>query len=296
MTLENNIASFEIPAAKVESPALEYYFAINIGSRTLILPAGGAGSPGSVSVAKIVSSVASSGVASISATPVFSPSPVRAFINLQSTLDLSSVAAKLTTVTLKYRRSGDAAFKSLALTLSNNVATGTVPGIDVRAPAVEYYFIINLADSLNTEVPLPSDGASNPMSLTVPPLSRITPDFGSLKSKSPGSVSVNFSSLQANVTAVSLFYRKQDEPTFTELILTPSGQVATGQIPAAKVRYPRLEYYTSLRFDDGSMVLVPQDGPSSPMVTSVQSIQRELRIPGQTGSLQKKVLVLKWNE
>jgi len=295
MTLENNIASFEIPAAKVESPALEYYFAINIGSRTLMLPTGGAGSPGSVTVSKAVSS-ATSGVATITATPAFSPSPIRSFINIQSTLDLSSVAPKLNTVTLKYRRSGDAAFKSLALTLSNNVATGTVPGIDVRSPAVEYYFIIKLADSLNTEVPLPSDGPSNPISLTVPPLTRITPDFGPLKSKSPGSVSVNFSSLQANVTAVSLFYRKQDEPTFTELILTPSGQVATGQIPAAKVRYPRLEYYTSLRFDDGSTVIIPQDGPSNPMVTSVQSIQRELRIPGQTGSLQKKVVVLKWNE
>ena len=195
-----------------------------------------------------------------------------------------------------YRRSGDAAFKSLALTLSNKVATGTVPGADVRAPAVEFYFIIQLADSLNTSVTLPSDGPSNPMSMTVPVLTRIVPDFGPFKSKSPGSVSVNFSSLQANVTAVSLFYRKQDEPVFTELILTPSGQVATGQIPAAKVRYPRLEYYTSLRFDDGSTVFVPQDGPSSPFVTPVQAIQRELRIPGQTGSLQKKVLVLKWSE
>jgi hypothetical protein len=296
MALENNIASFEVPAAKVESPALEYYFAINIGSRTLMLPTGGAGSPGSVSVAKVVSSTASAGIASISATPVFSPSPIRSFVNIQSTLDLSTVAAKLNTVTLKYRRSGDAAFKSLALTLSNKVATGTVPGIDVRAPALEYYFIVKLSDTLNTEITLPSDGTSNPMSLTVPSLTRIAPDFGPLKSKSPGSVSVNFSSLQANVTAVSLFYRKQDEPTFTELILTPSGQVATGQIPAAKVRYPRLEYYTSLRFDDGSTVIIPQDGPSNPMVTSVQSIQRELRIPGQTGSLQKKVLVLKWNE
>jgi hypothetical protein len=294
MALTNNIASFEIPAVKVESPTLEYYFAINIGSRTLMLPTGGAGAPGSVAVAKAVSS-ATGGVVTISATPVFNPSPIRSFTNVQSTLDLSTVAAKLNTVTLMYRRSGDAAFKSLALTLSNKVATGTVPGIDVRAPALEYYFLIKL-DTLNTVVTLPSDGPSNPMSLTVPALTRIAPDFGPLKSKSPSSVSVNFSSLQANVTAVSLFYRKQDEPTFTELILTPSGQVATGQIPAAKVRYPRLEYYTSLRFDDGSTVIVPQDGSSSPIVIPVQSIQRELRIPGQTGSLQKKVLVLKWSE
>ena len=135
-----------------------------------------------------------------------------------------------------------------------------------------------------------------PMSISVPPLNRIVPNFGPLKSRSSGSVSVDFSSLQANVTAVSLFYRKQNEPTFTELILTTSGQVATGQIPAEKIRFPVLEYYTSLRFDDGSTVFIPQDGSSNPMTTSVQAIQRELRIPGQTGSLQKKVLVLKWNE
>jgi len=107
---------------------------------------------------------------------------------------------------------------------------------------------------------------------------------------------VDFSSLQANVSAISLFHRMQNEPTFTELILTPSGQVATGQLTADQVRYPLLEYYLSIRFDDGSTVLIPQDGSTNPAATPVQSIQRELRIPGQTGSLQKKVLILKWNE
>jgi hypothetical protein len=295
MTLDGKVASVEIPAAQVASPALEYYFSITIGTRTLTLPAGGAGAPGSLTVAKAVSS-ASTGSVTITATPMFSPSPLRSLTNIQSTLDLSSVAAKLNTVTLKYRRSGDAAFKSLSLTLSDKAASGTVPGVDVRAPELDYYFVIKLADSSNTEVTLPSDGASSPMVMSIPPLTRITPDFGPLKSKSSGSVSVNFSSLQANVTAVSLFYRKQDEPTFTELVLTPSGQVATGQLPADKVRYPKLEYYTFLRFDDGSTILVPPDGPSNPAAAAVQAIQRELRIPGQTGSLQKKVLVLKWSE
>jgi hypothetical protein len=295
MTLSGKIASAEIPAAGVASPALEYYFAITIGTHSLMLPSGGAGAPASVAVAKSVTSTAG-GPVTITATPVLSPSPIRSFTNVQASLDLSSVAANLNTVTLKYRRGGDAAFKSLLMTLANKVATGTVPGVDVRAPQLDYYFVIKLADSLNTEVSLPGDGSSNPLTLTVPPLTRITPDFGLLKSKSAGSVSVNFSSLQANVTAVSLFYRKQDEQTFTELVLSPSGQVATGQIPAAKVRYPKLEYYTSLRFDDGSTILVPPDGSSSPEAAPVQAIQRELRIPGQTGSLQKKVLVLKWSE
>jgi hypothetical protein len=295
MDLNGKIASVEIPAANVVSPALEYYFAITIGTHTLTLPSGGSGAPGSVAVVKAVSSAAGGSV-TITATPVLSPSPVRSFTNIRASLDLSSATANFNTVILKYRRGGDATFKSLTLTLTNKVATGTVPGIDVRAPQLDYYFVIKLADSLNTEIPLPGDGSSNPLTVTVPPLTRIVPDFGPLKSKSAGSVSVNFSSLQANVTAVSLFYRKQEEQTFTELILSPSGQVATGQIPAAKVRYPKLEYYTSLRLDDGSTVIVPPDGSSAPGAAPVQAIQRELRVPGQTGSLQKKVLVLKWSE
>jgi hypothetical protein len=185
MAMDGKIASVEIPATRVASPSLEYYFAIAIGTRTLTLPTGGAGAPGSVAVAKAVSS-ATGGLVTITATPIFNPSPVRSFTNIQSTLDLSSVTAKLNTVTLKYRRNGDAAFKSLALTLSNKVATGTVPGIDVRAPGLEYYFVVKLADSLNTEIALPGDGASSPMSITVPPLTRIVPQFGPLKSKSTG--------------------------------------------------------------------------------------------------------------
>ena len=294
MTLSEKIASVVIPSEKVVSPALEYFFTITIGTQNITLPSGGAGSPGSAAVAKSVSSTV--GGITITAMPTFSPSPVRSFTNLQSTIDFSTISIDINTVTLKYRRGGDAAFKSLALSLSNKIATGTIPGIDVRAPELDYYLIIKVQDSIGTEVTLPSDGLSNPLTLTIPPLMRIVPDFGLLKSKSAGSVRVDFSSLQANVSAVSLFHRKQNESSFTELMLTPSGQVATGQLTGDDVRYPVMEYYVSIRFDDGSTVLVPQDGATNPATTAVQSIQRELRIPGQNGSLQKKVLVLKWNE
>ncbi|MCX6122212.1 MAG: FecR domain-containing protein [Ignavibacteriales bacterium] len=295
MALDGKIASVEIPAAKVASPALEYYFSITIGKQSITLPSGGASSPGSVSVAKAVFSTSGTGI-TITATPMFSPSPIRSFTNLQSSLDLSSVAGQLNSVTLNYRRGGDAAFKSLVMTLSNKVASGTIPGVDVRAPEIEFYFVIKLQDSVSTEITLPGDGVTSPMKLSVPPLMRIVPEFGQLKSKNAGSVRVDFSSLQANVSAISLFHRKQNEPTFTELILTPSGQVATGQLDGEKVKFPQLEYYVSIRFDDGSTITVPQDGATNPAAVQVQSVQRELRIPGQTGSLQKKVLVLKWSE
>jgi hypothetical protein len=124
----------------------------------------------------------------------------------------------------------------------------------------------------------------------------IGPDFGHLKSKHAGSVRANLSSFQGRAIAASLFYRKQNVQTFTELPLTITGQVATGQLPADKVKYPKLEYYLSIKLNDGSTTVVPQDGTTKPAVVPVEAVQRELRIPGQTGSLQKKVVVLKWND
>jgi hypothetical protein len=124
----------------------------------------------------------------------------------------------------------------------------------------------------------------------------IGPEFGHLKSKQTGSVRVNLSSFQGKAIAASLFYRKQNVQTFTELPLTITGQIATGQLPANKVKYPKLEYYFSIKLNDGSIILMPQDGTTKPAVVPVEAVQRELRIPGQTGSLQKRVIVLKWNE
>jgi FecR protein len=124
----------------------------------------------------------------------------------------------------------------------------------------------------------------------------IGPEFGQLKSKQTGSVRANLSSFQGKAIAASLFYRIQNVPTFTELPLTITGQVATGQLPANKVKYPELEYYLSIKMNDGSITLVPQDGTTKPAVVPVEAVQYELRIPGQTGSLQEKVIVLKWND
>ena len=124
----------------------------------------------------------------------------------------------------------------------------------------------------------------------------IGPEFSHLKSKHSGSVRVHLSSFKGKAIAASLFYRKQNVQTYNELVLTITGQVATGQLPADKVKYPKLEYYLSIKLNDGSIVVVPQDGSTKPALVPVEAVQRELRIPGQTGSLQKKVVVLKWNE
>ena len=123
-------------------------------------------------------------------------------------------------------------------------------------------------------------------------------DFGHLKSRHVGSVRVDLSSFQGKAIGAILFYRKQNEQAFTELPLTITGQTARGQLSADKVKYPKLEYYLSIKLSDASLPIltVPQDGRSKPLSVPVEAVQRELRIPGQTGSLQKKILILKWNE
>jgi hypothetical protein len=121
-------------------------------------------------------------------------------------------------------------------------------------------------------------------------------EFDHLKSKHVGSVRVNLSSFQGKAIAASIFCRKQNEQDFTEDPLTITGQTAKGQLSAEKIKYPKLEYYLSIKMKDGSITIVPQDGTTNPAVVPVEAVTRELRIPGQTGSLQKKIIVLKWNE
>jgi hypothetical protein len=124
----------------------------------------------------------------------------------------------------------------------------------------------------------------------------LQPDFGHLKSKQSGSVRLNLSSLNGKAIAASLFYRKENDVVFIELPLNISGQIAKGQLPAEKVKYPKLEYYVSIKLKGGSAMVVPEDGMTRPAFVPVEAVRRELRIPGQTGSLQKKVIVLQWNE
>ncbi|MBN1399016.1 MAG: FecR domain-containing protein [Bacteroidetes bacterium] len=121
-------------------------------------------------------------------------------------------------------------------------------------------------------------------------------DFGHLKSRQTGSVRVDLSAFQGKAIAASLLYRVEGEHMFNELPLTVTGQTATGKIPSNKVKYPKLEYYLSVKLNNGSTVLIPENGPTDPASVSVEATRRELRIPGQTGSLQKKVVVIRWNE
>jgi hypothetical protein len=126
--------------------------------------------------------------------------------------------------------------------------------------------------------------------------SGIGPHFDHLKSKHEGSVRADLSSFKGKAVAAKLFVRKQNEENYSEVALGITGQTARGVIPEDLVKYPVLEYYLTIQMKDGSSVTVPPDGSTNPAEVPVEAIQHILRIPGQTGSLQKKVLVIKWNE
>ncbi|MBI5464107.1 MAG: FecR domain-containing protein [Ignavibacteriales bacterium] len=293
LTLSQKVATGQIPAADVVADGLEYYFEIKLGNNQMVtLPQAGASGPTSINVMAPVTSTGSSGV-TITATPVFSPSPIRSFANLGVRLDLSSVSVDIQSVTLNYRRESGA-FKPLVLMMSGKVASGQIPGIDVQPASLSYYFTIKLKD--NSEVMLPSGGESSALSLSIPPLRRLAPAFSTLKSKNPANVRIDLSPVDANITGVTFYSRKAGDASFKETQMTVSGKNAAAQFQASEIKFPRLEYYFTLRFDDGSTYTVPAEGSTAPVVQSVQAVQRELRIPGQTGALARKVVVLRWNE
>jgi hypothetical protein len=124
----------------------------------------------------------------------------------------------------------------------------------------------------------------------------IGPHFGELKSRHSSTVRVDLSSFEGKAIGASLFYRKQNEQAFAELPLSITGQTATGTLTEDNVRYPKLEYYLVIKMSDGSSTVLPEDGPTQPDAVPVDAVQHELRIPGQTGTLQKKVLILRWND
>ena len=151
-------------------------------------------------------------------------------------------------------------------------------------------------EALNNIINGQNIGEDNSKDSTLNNYNNLGADFGHLKSRIAGFVRVNLSSFQGGAVAASLFYRKQNEQAFTELPLTIIGQTAQGQLSADKVRYPKLEYYLSIKLNDGSLTIVPPNGSLKPAAVPVESVQHVLKIPGQTGTLQEKVLILKWND
>ena len=131
---------------------------------------------------------------------------------------------------------------------------------------------------------------------TSKPLGLLAPDFGHLLSKHSSNVRIDLASMQGKASGVHIFYRKQGDPLFIDLALTVTGQTAAGKLPAETVKYPSLEYYLSIQTTDGSTLVLPENGSTAPVSVAVEGVRHELRIPGQTGSLQEKVVVLHWTD
>ncbi|MCX7984070.1 MAG: FecR family protein [Bacteroidetes bacterium] len=286
LAIENNRARGEIPGSHVQPPALEYYAVITLGRTVVTIPQEGASAPMSV---KVVSELSSGNIA---ATPFVLPQPARRFEPLNVSLEISK--GEIQKVHIFYRRGGDNEYKNIELTVKNRKAQGTIPALDVQPPSVEYFFV--LSDTGGQEIYLPETGASTPLVVTVSGEARINVEFSRLKSGNDGFVRVNLSSFPGKVKSAMLFHRKFGDVQFNELPLTISGRQAASKIEAKYIKYPRFEYYVQFVLENNTVVVIPERGEEVPATIGVEPIKRVVRIPGQTGGLQKRVLVLKWDE
>ncbi len=121
-------------------------------------------------------------------------------------------------------------------------------------------------------------------------------EFSKLKSGRDGFVRLNLKQIQQKVTSVNMYYKKKGESSYREQELKINGPFASGKIEGTFIKYPALEYYFNIVLANGSSIQLPENGESNPAVEKVEPVQHILRIPGQTGALQKKVLEYKWME
>lgn len=286
LVVQGNKAKGELEGSSVQGPELEYYCFVMTRTSSLTIPKEGADAPLSVRVATEIES------GSFTATPILTPQPARRLEPLNVLLEISKGEPKR--VVLNYRRGGETQFKQVELPLRDRKARGVVPALEVQPPSLEYFF--TLTDTAGSEISLPEAGESSPLSVVVSGETRVKIEFSRLKSGQDGFVRVDLSSLPGKVHQAKLFHRKSGDVQFNEVLLTVTGRQATGKIEGKNIRYPRLEYYALLTLENGAGITVPDGGEASPATIGVESIKRTLRIPGQTGGLQRRVLILKWDE
>jgi hypothetical protein len=191
-------------------------------------------------------------------------------------------------------REGLAEFTNLLSGRRMNVGSGqrgtadTSGNLQVDAASEDELSDIDQGQNIQEEQPDKGEGQQS----TLPGV-----NFSKLKSTQDAFVKINLDQIKVvNAAAVHFYHRKVNEPEFIDMLLTIAGRQATGKIEGKYIQYPKLEYYLVCTLADGSTITVPEGGSTTPAAVNVEPIHHELRIPGQTGSLQKKVLIIKWDE
>ncbi len=266
MTLSGKVASGQIPGASVLSPQIEYYFIVKIkNGPEVTLPADGASNPSTLAVTAL--------------DLTYEFGRISALTNISGRLDLSAIQTPLSGLSI-YTRSGDQpSFTQTQTTLSGTAATFTIPGNLVRTPRLDYYLSARLPDGL--ELLFPRGGESSPRGMNVTPIS-LTPVFSQLTSGRQATVRVDLGQIQANLQTVTLYHKKQNDATFKQLQMTlAAGRVATAQIEGENIGFPVLQSYIVIRLTDGTELMVPDNGVSSPRSDPVTPVRMLVRVEGE---------------
>jgi hypothetical protein len=158
----------------------------------------------------------------------------------------------------------------------------------VRATRLEYYLALRLGDG--TEMLFPSSGESGPRGVGVAPLV-LAPTFNNLVSGRQATARLDLTKMETDVQSVTMFYKKQNDATFKQLQMT-GGKMATAQIEGVDVKFPFLVTYFVVRLADGSEVIVPENGTTSPRMDPVTPVKTVIRVEGEDKDGNKRVIYL----
>lgn len=232
-----------IPGAAVATPGLEYYFeARDVAGNRTFAPAT---APTTGHVVPVT--MPDTAAPAIAHTPVANGQLVGAAVTISATI--IDVGSGIGAATLYYRLAGAGSFTSRTMMAQpGDVFSADIPAVAVVAGTLEYYIqAVDGASPSNAAVS-PAGAPATVHSFTVTPVDGTPPVISHTaitnNQTAGGAVSVSAMVTDASgVSAVTLYYRTQGAPAYTQAPMTGVGGNYAATIPGASVQTPAVEYY-----------------------------------------------------
>ncbi len=258
--------SAEIPPQAVLPPGIDYY----VEAGDTIVPANVGRSPVNAPTGVLSFSV----LALDRAPPVVTHTPVS---NGQAEGNTVTVSAAVTddsgvgAVTLYYKARNVSTYTTVLMTGSGDQRSAQIPVASVIQPAVDYYIeAVDLAVPTTNRGVSPSTAPTAVHAFSVSPVD-IAPPTVSHSRIQDGQVPGVAISISAGVVdgsgvgAVTLYYRTIGAMNYSQVMMVGSGGTYSGQVPAASMRAPGLEYYFNA-VDSSPManaIVLPMGAPNT---------------------------------
>jgi hypothetical protein len=249
MTASGNTYSATIPGAEVLMPSVEYHLqAIDTWNNSARHP--GAGEH---NVTVILSDKQPPAITHSPPGPQKEGTP--AWINA-TIIDNVGVASAF----VEYRRQGDPSFKNASMNGTGTSWSVLVPGADVLPPAIEYHIVAGDPDA--NWARSPNGTGEHVFNVTAKDRTAPAVNHTPVASSAPG-VTVKIDAAitdNVGVATATLSYRKQGDPSFTNVPMAASGSTYTASIPPASVQPPGTEYHIAATDAEGNSARHPASG------------------------------------